>query len=345
MSPAVPIEIPKDKIDGLKRMVNLGARYPTLYHYTRRESIKELLLSKGLRARPTWAFNDTEEYINGLRVARGQLQRIRKSEKSRTSIASQFFAAYGNARPPVIAVLDNCIDLIGHEVNNCGNPAVKIYVASLSTDCNSEKMLAEYGDCVIRFNFELPTIAYHTPLPFTSSMLSRVSYSETEFRQAVVPLAFCLSAFERPENLKRHKDWLSERTNEQRVIAASAWATERLCLLAPNLKRPEYAYEKEWRLKSAVSTYATDSYPRRAEHSQASHLPQAAAFDGSSPKRYLQKLLSIGDQKMIVSLLRVGQTEADPDLKSWIDSWWASNQSPLRQLLEQLPETWPTPPF
>jgi hypothetical protein len=319
-----------DGSDPIESMLNLAKRYPPLYHYTRRESLQDLLTSKGLLASPTWDFSDTEEYVFGLKVIQDELKKVCGSAAPRSQFEFGFRSAYGDAAPLLRPVLERCIDLLGAEIANYGDPAVKVYVACVTTVPDSQRMVEMYGDCVLAFNFELPWIAYHAPNPFTSTMLSRVTYDEQDLRRRAIPLGL-LPAPDGENNVRRQANWLLGQTQDARIAGVAGWITEKLCLLAPNLIRPEFAYEHEWRLKSAISSYSSSPhFPRRTEQSQASHLPTDAEFRGlPQGRRYLQQLLSIDPGKMIVRAIGWHNPPQDPAFWQWYSAWSSSNASPV----------------
>ncbi len=318
-----------EQSDLIQRAISLGKRYPDLYHYVREASLKTLLESKGLLACPTWQFRDAEEYVLGLKIVREELLSARKTERERVALAGRLFDLYGDARPPVVPLLDRVIDMITMEVKNSSSPSVQVYVASLTTDGGSERMARAYGPLVLGFAFELPSIAYHAPEPFTSSKLSRVTYDEIEFRTVVLDLMF--SPCEDDHDLRSQRDWLREQSASVRIDAVAAWCIEAGCLLAPNLKRPEFKFEREWRLESAISAHAASvAFPRRSRQSMTPHLPRDAELrDTGKGPRYLQQLLSLDRGKMIVRSIAALGSVVDSGLQAWIESWSAANSSPL----------------
>lgn len=317
----------------IESILNLVRPYPPLFHYTRAESLQALLTSKGLLARPTWDFGDTEEYVYGLRLLREEIDLVLASEVKRSEFAANLTRAYGEFAPDAQAVLGQCLDLLGAEVTNFNNPAVQVYVACVTTDPNSERMAATYGRGVVGFSFELPWVAYHAPHPFTSTMLSRVAYDEQDFRRRAPQLGLSVG-LGRPDDVQQQVAWLREQDLPARTRAVAAWTTEGLCLLAPNIKRPNFAFENEWRLKSAISTYATSPhFPRRQAQSRAGYLP-AEASSPPMPGRYLQKLLSIDEGKMIVSGVGV-PPEVDAAFWRWLAIWQRENASPMQAPMQE----------
>jgi hypothetical protein len=306
--------------------ISVPNRYPPLYHYTHQHTIQSLLQSGELWGRPTWDFPDTEEYVYGLSVLKEQFEEFRKSAtRDDDVLAAAIREAYGDMAPPFATLIDKVIDNLQHEITNYQSPSVKVYVASLTTDAHSTEMKKDYGDCVVGFSFELPWVAYHAPTPFTSTMLSRVTYDEQEFRLVAPSLALHPQVSEMPD-IERRLVWLRDQADvDSRTTAFAGWITEELCLVAPNLKRPIFAIEKEWRLKSAISSYATSPhFPRRALQSQSPHLPSTAMFLDEERSRYLQKLTSVDDERMIVSSV----DGCDRSNRQWIREWRRCNQSP-----------------
>jgi hypothetical protein len=308
---------------------SIAVPYPNLYHYTHCESLKALLESRELWATPTWKFPDMQEYILGLKILREEVLAVRGSGDAYAAFRLNLGKTYDNVAPDANKVLDTVVDMLRYEIENYGNPSVEVYVSSLSTDPKSERMCIEYGDCVVEFSFELPWMAYHAPEPFTSTMLSRVTYDETEFRRRAPGLGLDVS--NNPLNdTESQSDWLrTQESRGDREAAVAGWITEELCLLAPNLKRAEFAFENEWRLKSAISAFASSSrFPRRARQSQVSHLPKVARFLDEARSRYCHRLVSVDGGEMLVSGVDLQGRGNDKDLARWVREWRSGRRSP-----------------
>ncbi|HSV71379.1 MAG TPA: DUF2971 domain-containing protein [Methylibium sp.] len=303
--------------------ISLARNYPPLFHYTRVGSLKALLESKALLARPIWDFADTAEYVHGIRLIRDHLVKARSLERRRMKIARLLQELYGRVRPNVLQVLDRTIDNLTYEFDHVDNPRVKTYVACFTQNPASERMWRQYGECIIHFNFMLPVLAYSAPSPFTSAMLSHVTYDEREFIDAIPEQGFRL---EHPEAIPRQLEVLDSAGAAFRSELIANWVTERLCLFAPNIKRAEFAFEREWRLKSAISTYSADPalsrYPCQPVFPG---LPETATFLGPGMSRYVHRL-TLAD-KFISQEIAIVANDAQ-DLSAWVGGWQAKESMP-----------------
>ncbi|MEE9362079.1 MAG: hypothetical protein V3U92_05720 [Cellulophaga sp.] len=302
--------------------LKMARNYPALYHYTHTESLKELLKSKSLLARPIGDFSDTDEYIHGLKLIQGELTKTWKNENNRTRVEHLLRSLYGTIQPDVQQVLGQVLENITYEINNIKSPKVKIFVSCLTVDPESEKMRKEYGDCVISFNFMLPILAYYPPPPITSSMLSRVSYDDQEFVAGVLDQGFY---YEHSENVRRQLSILSPLSSNARSEAIANWVTERLCLFAPNIKKPKFKKEKEWRLKSAISLYSSNRDLARSPHCPSFFdLPETARFDENG--RYLQRLTFCEDKFISRGISCAARNTGD--LAAWVQQWQSQESLP-----------------
>jgi hypothetical protein len=181
---------------------------PQLYHYTRPETIVKVLKSKSLWARPTWDFEDTDEYVHGLRLIDSHLKQIvaAKAERRVLHPATLELLTSYNLNPR--GVFEDTIGHIEFELAHHSNPNVAIYVACTSENAEPKEMASTYGCCAIRFNWMLPLLGYACPKPFHGSMLSRVSYDEREFSAHIIPQAFI---FGMPELRPQMRAFLSRK--------------------------------------------------------------------------------------------------------------------------------------
>ncbi|NUM54407.1 MAG: hypothetical protein HUU46_12235 [Candidatus Hydrogenedentes bacterium] len=295
--------------------------YPPLYHYTKDQFLADLLDSKSLLARPTSDFNDTDEYILGLKFIAEHLKLIYAGIHQDHKVI-EFLISRLDQRliKRVPKILEYVIANIEFEIANVSNPRVKVYVACLTTDPLSEKMRTEYGRCIIPFNFLLPFFAYSVPQPFTSSMLSRVTYSKAEFIAFISEMGFgFVDEFLHDAHIVLHQLSINDRIN-----AVACWITERLCLFAPNIKRECYAYENEYRLKSSISTYSnTPNVPVRHPAHSMMHLPKIARFKDDAKSRYFHQLTDhMGN---LISPGVMIATEGAGGLPAMVDEWERRN--------------------
>jgi hypothetical protein len=280
-------------------------RYPPLYHYTSDESVRKILESKSLLARPTWDFPDTDEYVHGLRLA---LQKLKSSAvyaemelKIPRPIILLYRRYFRNTRRLISAVVPH----IEHEIEHTSDPKIQVYVACATTNGRSAKMAALYGDVVLEFNPMAPLLAYSRPEPFLASMLSFVTYDETWFLDRLVSLCLDLRVYVGPpESFTRATVGLDD-DQVRRMI--SFWLAESICILAPNIKSSDWAYEDEWRFKSVRSSHSdanSSRHPRAPVDRKAfGGLPQAASYSTHSPPRYVQQL-SFKDKFITVRIRR-----------------------------------------
>jgi hypothetical protein len=133
---------------------------PQLYHYTRPETIIKVLESKSLWARPTWDFDDTDEYVHGLKVIDSHLKRIVAAHTEGRVLhpaTLQLLSSYTlNPR----RIFEDAIGHIEYDLANYANPKVEIYVACTTENRESKEMAVTYGGCAIRFNWMLPLLGY-----------------------------------------------------------------------------------------------------------------------------------------------------------------------------------------
>ncbi len=263
---------------------------PQLYHYTRPENIVKVLTSKALWARPTWNFADTDEYVHGLRLIESQLKQISAAHLERRVLpppALELLTSY-NVNPR--RIFEDTIAHIEYELANYSKPNVEIYVACTTENSESKEMAAEYGGCAIRFNWMLPLLGYACPKPFHGSMLSRVSYNEQEFTAHIVPQAF---VFGMAHLLPQMREFLSGKDHQSREAGIAATVATNLCVFAANLKKPRFAYEREWRLKTFKINHSIptlyDPEEVRALR-RVLKMSEIAEFTSDPPNRYVLDL-------------------------------------------------------
>lgn len=275
----------------ISNFARIFANYPELFHYAWPGSLMDILESNGLLARLATDFKDQEEYALGLRLILDRLKMkgfawevlLRCEPVSLGLLGGQSLDSIGD-------MIDRTIGFIENEIKGSENSKISVYVASLSTRCNEPKMLRNYGGCVIHFNRLLPMLAYSRPRPFLSSMLTRVTYDKSEF-QAHVAEVFNVH---RLMDLREAEHALKDVATMTYRDAIAFWIAEGLCMLAPNLKMPEFAYEMEWRLKSVYSPHSQSmtNYRQRDDRSRFG-LPAEAEMKElkqNTPPRYLHRL-------------------------------------------------------
>jgi hypothetical protein len=312
--------------DGSQPLLELLQGYPPLFHATPSSSLKPLLESKGLRACPVWNFADTAEYFHGVTLIRDFLRHTRKKEAKLQRLAEMMTGAYGDLRPSLSAVLSRVDENLTYELEHPTDPRVKVYVACFSTTPTPE-LMNKFGDCLIGFNFLLPAAAYYFPRPFTTSMLSRVTYDEDEFRLQVAKQGF---KYDQPVDLERMRAILAAADPARRAELVSAWISEKLCLFAPNLKKPEFKDECEWRLKTVISEYPAEAYvSREVRRGQLAFmgLPSDATFQtvtGREAARYLHQFTCQG----LFLSREITIPRGDRGLFEWVEEWQETKSMP-----------------
>lgn len=310
----------------LESLLALTGRYPPLFHYTREDSAMALLESRSLLARPTWKFNDTDEYVLGLRMILDRLKLTKSARRdfntrvgaSGKSLVRRYFSDFAN-------VLEMVIALIEHELGHVETPKIEVFVACLTTNAASTRMVSEYGNVIISFNFLLPHVAYSCPEPFALSMLSWVTYSAEHFKSKIIELGFDLSLGRTTDSLVEHLDALPE-VDQRHTLAI--WIAESLCSLAPNIKRESFEWEREWRLKSIRSHYGEKSLSALRPSSKRLtmlDLPSKAKFLDGDPPRYLHQL-TVLDQFISQGIVVVGGSGVELGHK--INAWQAEYSMP-----------------
>lgn len=289
--------------------------YPALFHYTHEQNVPKILESGSLLASPTWNFPDTNEYRHGLTLMRDVLHRALFVPQVQEMMRQDLTPSYGEYLPPIEELLAALVTNLQYELDNLSNPRVKVYVACLSTEPDSQKMKELYGPCVISFNYLISTLAIFAPRPFTSAMLSRVSYSDDQFL-AYLPLEF-RSIVQFGDGYEQYNALKNSHPSKHLGLVAG-WLTERLCLFAPNIKKPDFQHEHEWRLKSAISSYPIN--PLRG--------PQDAAFLGLSEEA---TFMDIGGRNRYVQRLMFRNTfiqsgislppDASAETRERVDNW------------------------
>lgn len=285
---------------------------PLLYHYTRPDAIESVLTTKSLWARPTWDFEDTHEYIHGLRLIEAHLKQICAARREKRVLVPETLRVLQSYNLNLRRLFERTIAHIEHEIANHSKPKVEIYVACTSANSHSEEMAKRYGSCMIRFNWMLPIVGYACPKQFTAAMLSRVSYNQHEFTQHILAQAFLFTAPEVRTELREFLDRMEHRRREESIAASLA---SNLCVFAPNIKRPEYAYEQEWRLKTIRINHSVPTLFSRGEPLElrrALQMSEEAEFT-APPKpegRYVQDLRLEG--RMVVDNI---STYAEPPIE------------------------------
>lgn len=319
-----------------------------LAHITKEENLKLILNSKSLLARPTWDFNDDQEYILGLNLILAALKNL--DDKNYEDIKRGLDKCSSSFMPPlpltsfstkeVKLVFLYIIQNIEFEIRHSANPQVKIYTTSLislksATRNNTKKMIRDYGNCIIHFNSILSLLAYSNPKPLTSSMISRVTYNEYEFKM------FIKNFFNfNPNFLLSDKVlWVifSLPDPEWRLKSLCDWVTERLCLFASNIKSTNYSYENEWRIKSVISNFselklAGQNYLYHDPSFSELGMPSYLAFDSRFDPVRLVRKFTIKDEKdtnktrFIVDKITIHSD--DKELKLWVKEWEIDNAIP-----------------
>lgn len=261
---------------------------PQLFHYTRAETAMDLLKSKSLLVQPISNFVDKDEYLVGLKLISQKLKDsvIKKSNPLQIDQeVRQIFEKYCGG---TIKVIGQVIDHIDYEIRNMQSPMVEVYVACFSTNPSSVDMLKNYGKVIIRFHPLLHLFAYNIPQPFSASMISRVTYDEHEFQSHVVDMINSSIGH------KTHyiQSILSPLSPDDCTEDMSAFISEQLCTFAPNIKKPKFSIENEWRLKSIITKhkYRAQFYPSNQKNPESSPFPVSAKATGETPTRYFHEL-------------------------------------------------------
>jgi hypothetical protein len=220
---------------------------PKFFHYTKPASIINILRSKSLFACPTYKFKDGDEYVHGLRLTKAHLERIRTGRTQLEAMPPRMQEVIKTFGMDARIILDETIAHIAYEIDHVETPRVEIFVTCTSTDGASERMAQEYGGFVLNFNWVLPLLGYAYPKPFSTAMLSRVTYNEAEFEKQIVPQGFIFAC---PHLRSELDELLASIDVASREAATAATAAVFLCIVAVNIKQPYYSHESEWRLKT-----------------------------------------------------------------------------------------------
>jgi hypothetical protein len=284
---------------------------PTLYHYTNPDSLLKILSSRALLARPICEFpKDASEYVLGLGLIEKELERIYCARNDpRPLLVPGLVALLNEYGIDARRFLEQTIAHIEYELKHSSTPKVQLYVACVSATVPTRseeagrRMLAEYGHSVITFNWMLPLTAYSWPRPFTFSMLSRVSYDEQEFVAAIIHnMGFDGALNEGDPDFEQS---MARLNLAERTAAMALTVAIMLCSFAANIKKPEFKYENEWRLKTARSFHGGTTLFRMADwggvRKHVFKMNDDATFirlDPARPDRYVQELSCEG--KMIL---------------------------------------------
>lgn len=277
---------------------NILNNKPELFHYTWPDTILSILSSRSIWARPTWDFADSYEYVHGLGLIEQFLKRVSSSRQEVSPMPAPWLELIASYDIDPRRIVEQTIAHIEYELANYNKPRLEVYVACASANSNSKEMVTKYGAFVIGFNWMLPLLAYMCPRPFTASMLSRVTYDEREFESQIMMQGFI---FGLPAYRSDLSALLGPMNTIEREASVAATAAIFLSVFAANIKKPEYAYEREWRLKVVRSRHSTptlfspdDSIKLR----RAFGMSEDAAFTTNPPGRYVQDLCWMG--KMII---------------------------------------------
>jgi hypothetical protein len=287
-------------------ITNIIRNKPELYHFTNPGAVKKIVESRSLWARPISDFkaDDQQEYVLGLRVVAKHLKYICFKGRERQELPAATLALFDHFRLNSRKVLGEAIAHLEHEIEHEHDRKVQIYVACASsngpsfTDPATLRMLDEYGECVIHFNWMLPLISYAWPRPFAFSMLSRVTYDQSEFKRFIRTLLDIKVHVPDIDRLKtEYLDPLDTRARQSQLATEFAIL---LCAFAANIKDPSFEYEHEWRLKSVSTSHPSPLLPKGELHwlRKMFKLPEDATFSPTTPMRYVQQLTYEG--KMIV---------------------------------------------
>ncbi len=262
---------------------------PQLFHYTCVETAMKLLRSKSLLLQPIWNYVDTGEYILGLNLISQRLKGSLIKKSNPLQIQPNVKKLLDENCGGLTKVIEQVIDQIDYEIANLQKPRVEVYVACFSKNPCSVEMVKNYGQVIIRFNPLLHLFAYENPSPFSASMISRVTYNEQEFQNFVVDMGI---NFPLGQDTQFFESEIEALLPEQRTEDISTYISEHLCMFAPNIKRPKFSYEEEWRLKSVVSNhkYSADFYSPSREGDKSSPFPTYAKPTKDKPTRYFHEL-------------------------------------------------------
>jgi hypothetical protein len=304
---------------------------PPLFHYTSLETLIKIMESGSLLARPTWDFEDTAEYVLGLKYIDEYLKNLysRKQERREIPVSTlMLLAKYG---VDLRSLIDQTIAHIGYEIEHYVNPRAEVYVACLTEHPQSNEMARAYGESVINFNqWMLPLIAYAHPRPFSWSMLSRVTYNRKEFESYLMGMGFNIGEAN-PGPLKQFLDPLNV---EERTASLAGTAAILLCSFACNIKNQEFDFEKEWRLKTCRLNHTTPTLFSSDTHGMREwfELGADAQFTDHQPKRYKQELTFKGAFIVQNQLSVCGLAPVPPD---FIDRF-----GKFRTRMEELEKQW-----
>jgi hypothetical protein len=268
---------------------------PPFYHYTNPGSLIKILESRALLAMPISKFKDQHEYVLGLNIIRSKLKYIAAQGKELELVTPSLRLVLQSYPVNFRRVFEETISHIEHEIANRDSPRVEIYVACVSatppslTEPHAQKMLQEYGRCILKFNWLLPLLAYAWPQQFVGSMISRVAYDDALFNAYIPMMGFDLPNHVDIDYLRRIWEPVDGLAREASLAAAFAVL---LCSFAANIKNKKYAYEAEWRLKSFKTNHLVP-LPFKNEipwiRVAAGMKPQAE-FNDMDPRRYVQEL-------------------------------------------------------
>lgn len=266
------------------------SNYPPLFHFANEVGAEKIIETKSLLARNILDFNeeDQEEYKHGIRL-------IRENLSKQILIVDQwqfrppnfdYLNKIGVEIPTIFARIDELISNELDRVENGRAPRTSVYVACLSQNPDNLGMAKKYGRYRIEFGPLIPVIAYATTLDAHASMLTRVTYDEHEFNFQVFRM--CTTGAPYLE--------IQERVAEIDVADRSEFVAEALAadlmVAAANVKRPEYNFECEWRLKTYFvkdlrwNHGAASGHPNRGKL----WLNPTSEFTDHTPPRLIQRL-------------------------------------------------------
>jgi hypothetical protein len=287
-------------------ITNIISNKPDLYHYTNPDAVTKIVSSRSLWARPIWDFkaDDVDEYVLGLNLIVKHLKYICFKGKARHELPEASLSLFDEYHLNPKRLLAQIVAHLEYEIKHDTDPKVQIYVACVSANAPSTtnkatlRMLKEYGECIIHFNWMLPLISYAWPRPFVSSMLSRVTYEESEFKKFIMTVLNIRTVIQDVNSLKT--SYLVSLSEEDRESFLATTFAIFLCSFAANIKNPSFEYEHEWRLKTINTSHPSPLLERSEVHwlRKFFKLDEDAAFSPTTPKRYIQELSF--DGKMIV---------------------------------------------
>jgi hypothetical protein len=264
---------------------------PPLFHYTKPEALLSVLDSRSLWASPTWNFPDKREYVLGLELIARRLKDIYSRRLEMQEFPHSLLSLLAEYRVNPRRLLELTIAHVDYEWANYDNPKVQVYVACVTENGKSEDMAAAYGNCVIKFNWLLPVLAYAFPSPFTFSMLSFVTYDPLRFEQWIMTMGFDISQHLSEFHVREFLDPLDV---QEREVSLALTVAILLCSFATNIKEPKYQIEQEWRMKTIRSLHSTPT-PFTQDYSRwrtdfFGLSDRAAPFAADPPGRYIQEL-------------------------------------------------------